>query len=593
MRGRAALLILLTILSAPALHADELRVADGNVSLRSLEPGSIATLRGTWEVYPDQELSPAALRSRQRRSYRQVPPPYGRYSVTEGQRLGVGSVTYRLIIADVPSAPVMAVRIPFAHGGIRAWTNGRPVVAIGTGAMGSAPSVRVHRRDTVDRSRVASGVIVPLLPDTSGRVELVIHTSQTLFLGTDLSFSPVRVGTLDALLRARGYRVLMEGILVGALLLLGLYHILLRFGTQHETASLTVAAVMLLIALRLLLVEGEMVLSGTAWLSAARFTRLRSLTIFPLAAAYLMSVARLFPSETNHRAVRVINVLHGVALAGAMLVSPVTWMDLIYLWIPVLIAQVGVVIMTLMQARRASRQDPLTMLAGLGAMLVAILVEVVRLVLTLDGVPSFMSVAWLCLGLSVSLTVSRRVFSVRLSLANLREQAQHDGLTGLYNRRSLDLRLSEEWSRHLRSSSSLSAIMLDIDHFKSFNDTLGHQAGDRALRQVAEILADTAQRTTDFVARYGGEEFAILLPSTEVRGAYGIAERIRSRIEAAGIEHPASPSGRLTVSVGVSALVPDAIPADAQNPEVLLAAADRALYEAKRGGRNAVRTAAL
>ncbi|HVE72816.1 MAG TPA: diguanylate cyclase [Thermoanaerobaculia bacterium] len=151
-----------------------------------------------------------------------------------------------------------------------------------------------------------------------------------------------------------------------------------------------------------------------------------------------------------------------------------------------------------------------------------------------------------------------------------------DGLTGVPNRRHFDETLSREWRRAARSQRPLSMLMLDIDYFKRFNDTAGHQAGDDCLRLVAQALADSLHRAGDVVARYGGEEFAVLLPETNGADARQLAEGLRERVAA---------TGNITVSIGVGSVVP---PRDASGCELLVRAADEALYEAKRLGRNRV-----
>lgn len=171
------------------------------------------------------------------------------------------------------------------------------------------------------------------------------------------------------------------------------------------------------------------------------------------------------------------------------------------------------------------------------------------------------------------------------AIETLHRISAQDGLTGVANRRHFDETLTLEWRRAARGHEPLSLLMLDIDFFKSFNDTAGHQAGDDCLRRVAQMLRESVQRAGDLVARYGGEEFAVLLPDTDGDHALQIALRLRERIEAMNLPHPSAPLGRVTVSIGVASVVP---PRDGTGSEDFVRVADAALYDAKRQGRNRV-----
>ena len=140
----------------------------------------------------------------------------------------------------------------------------------------------------------------------------------------------------------------------------------------------------------------------------------------------------------------------------------------------------------------------------------------------------------------------------------LSDLAINDGLTGIYNRRYFDEVLTTEWKRAKREKLPLSLVMLDIDYFKKYNDTYGHQAGDECLVKIAISIADTLQRPADMVARYGGEEFVVILPNAEQEDAAKFSEKIRANIENLNIEHKASNINRfVTASFGVASVVPN------------------------------------
>jgi diguanylate cyclase (GGDEF)-like protein len=167
--------------------------------------------------------------------------------------------------------------------------------------------------------------------------------------------------------------------------------------------------------------------------------------------------------------------------------------------------------------------------------------------------------------------------------ASLREQSTQDSLTGIPNRRSFDAAFEQEWHHAARSGKPLAMIMGDVDHFKKYNDTFGHQKGDECLKAVAGAMRLAARRKVDLVARYGGEEFAMLLPDTPAVSALLVAGRVLEAVRGLRLPHPTSSSSdHVTMSLGVCATVPR----DTVRPDELVKVTDRALYDAKSKGRN-------
>jgi diguanylate cyclase (GGDEF)-like protein len=162
--------------------------------------------------------------------------------------------------------------------------------------------------------------------------------------------------------------------------------------------------------------------------------------------------------------------------------------------------------------------------------------------------------------------------------------ASMDMLSGLANRRGLQGRLEFEWLRALQNRQALALLMIDVDHFKMFNDTYGHLEGDACLTRLGETLAGIANETMGFAARYGGEEFCLLLPNQNCEQAMQVGELVRAEISDLAMPHTTSPHRHVTVSIGVACATPD----EAQQPSDLIEAADAALYAAKHRGRNAV-----
>jgi diguanylate cyclase (GGDEF)-like protein len=182
--------------------------------------------------------------------------------------------------------------------------------------------------------------------------------------------------------------------------------------------------------------------------------------------------------------------------------------------------------------------------------------------------------------------IERNVFHARLRFAyeEMERQATTDALTGVANRRLFEETLKREWSRALRNGESIALLMIDVDHFKSYNDRFGHLAGDACLRRIAQAILAIDHRSTDLLARYGGEEFAFLFPAADAEDAARIGEIIRLRVERMCDEAENSGNHVVSISVGCAAVKP----APGILSEILVSASDKALYRAKRNGRNRV-----
>lgn len=181
--------------------------------------------------------------------------------------------------------------------------------------------------------------------------------------------------------------------------------------------------------------------------------------------------------------------------------------------------------------------------------------------------------------------VAERTWALERANAELAQLSRTDGLLGIANRMYFDERLAVEWRGARRERTSLALLMLDVDHFKLYNDAYGHPAGDQCLKLVADAASSALRRSADLLARYGGEELVVILPNTGLEGARTVAANILANLAAKNIPHEESPvSDRVTLSIGVAALTPS----PQTDESVLVAAADRALYLAKESGRDRV-----
>ena len=186
----------------------------------------------------------------------------------------------------------------------------------------------------------------------------------------------------------------------------------------------------------------------------------------------------------------------------------------------------------------------------------------------------------LVVALITSLLVTKHVLNVE---NKLRDLSTTDGLTGIFNRRLFDSKIKEQWNNASRYGKPLALLLIDIDHFKKYNDRYGHQEGDNCLIRVAGIISNVAYRSGDIVARYGGEEFAALLVNVDEAGARSVAERMLQEVRKENIPHVESETEQhLTISIGYASMVPDSV----NSIEDLIKVADDGLYESKKTGRN-------
>jgi len=231
--------------------------------------------------------------------------------------------------------------------------------------------------------------------------------------------------------------------------------------------------------------------------------------------------------------------------------------------------------------------------------LVTLLPTTVLLFLSQDQGHGIMSGAIVVMAITLILIsnyIYQLLFELQETQLKLQDLADTDQLTQIANRRHFDRKFKTEWRRAMREKTPISLLLIDVDFFKKYNDTYGHQAGDNCLKQIADTLASITHRPADLASRYGGEEFSILLPVTKQADAVMLAERLRRKIEGLQIEHSRTDIGVVTVSIGVSCCEPawdftGNTPDEEQKvifPAMLLTAADNALYVSKERGRNQV-----
>ena len=581
--GVAAGILVSVFLISCTYSEEKTLTIDQGVLVIPDDPGpAVRPISGVWEVYVGEALTQAELDERQTRHFLTVPPREGRYYTPWGERLLRGTITYRARLENVPAGSAFALEVPFVYGTFRAWVNGDPVTAIGCYPISDDPGV--------SETRVDAGVLVPLIPDSRGEVVLVIGIGRSYYPYGGMTYLAPRLGPLVELQRLRVLRSFRDGLFIGIALLIAVYHLLLVFSPNRDTPNLCIAAFSAALAYRFLAVEGEVLLGALFNLSAPLMMRVRGPAMFLPIPFFLRLLRRLFPLESPRNVFRAVERVSWIWLVASFLIPLKWWMDLLFWYYLVVLTAVAATVRTLLGAVRMQRDGSRLISAGFLFVLVAAAVDALGIFHVLPVREFFGLYATIILLATASLAVSRRVISFRISLSNLKEQAQRDGLTGIYNRRTFDSRLTEEWARHVRAAQPMTVMMVDVDHFKHFNDTRGHQAGDKVLQTIASLLQQHVQRSGDLVARYGGEEFALILPNTNAVGAYQLAGTICQAIRDEEIPHKGTSTGVVTVSIGLSSVIPEHDEHGPVDPDHLVGAADRALYDAKAHGRDTVRS---
>lgn len=613
-------MLALLLFTACATQSDHQPAAEGGVlDLTAWEPsaGDTVRLEGEWRYYPRQLLSPGdADLAAPAPALTPIPDTWSRNADLPELRAGHGFATYALTVRLPPGSRRLALRMITVSTAFRLFANGALVAEAGEVA-----------RDASDARPEYRPQVSALPAPQDGTLELVLQASNFHYARGG-PWEPIWIGDWEAIRSAREQRIALALFLAGSFAIIGLYHLVLWGARRNDRSPLYFAVICLGMALRGLTVEEVFLtdlLPGVAW---STLVRLEYGSLLIIVAATPLFLYELFPREQPRRLILfytfsallgllAVSVLppdlfsRGLALLQALCVSA---------------AVIGSILVARSLARR--REGAALFLIGLSAIALTgihdVLVSIFRslptshwLVTTIYLQPFGLFV----FVLSQAVLLSRRSShaftelqetskelqaahaaldararkleervagrTAELEQANLllAELSEIDSVTSIGNRRFFEDELRRAWFDQLRRKTPLSLLLVDIDHFKAYNDHHGHLAGDHLLRAVAGAVERCARRPTDTVARYGGDELVVLLPNTPLEGASRLAGMIRESLESAAIPHRAlEVAPYVTVSIGVATLVPQG---DVERSE-LVAAANRALYSAKQAGRNRV-----
>lgn len=586
------------------------RAVDGLIDLSSWQWRQHKTinLEGEWAFYPQRFVSPQDLASSPviegiENVY--VPGAWQWRETADGQPAsGHGHGTYVLRVLLPEDSPELALKLIDICTAYNLYVDGELLHAVG----------KVGESETTSEPGFLRGlVILPANPENEHLI--VLHVSNYHYRIGGLSKHLV-LGTTQDVVDLNDLILGYDIFLAASIGMIGLYHLGLFSMNRRDPSPLFFALFCLAIVFRLLSTDERYITQLLPTITYNNMLRMEYASFLLATPAFAAFIQRLVPDYSPPWMVNGVIGAGIIFALGVLSSTPQTFSE----WLPVfqvyLVMSCGfcfyILVTAVVQRRETARGFffgfLILALAVVNDILVSIgvlhtpvylagagffcFVLIQSYALSLRSAQALKSIERLTGELEVhSADLERKVEERTQALAQanleLERLAVIDGLTQIANRRQFDEAFEREWTSHRRRRATLSVILCDIDFFKPYNDNYGHVKGDNALRAVAAAIQHAVSRPNDTVARYGGEEFAILLPDTEMTGAVEVAERIRSAVSDLEIEHKASDTGELSLSLGVAS----AIPSEEVSKSALLEMADEALYDAKGAGRNCVRHA--
>ncbi|MCB1645462.1 MAG: diguanylate cyclase [Pseudomonadales bacterium] len=574
-------------------------VSEGELDLTEWDFGSKPSieLKGDWGFYWQQVVDPQAVSpAATGEAYIRVPGHWA-------QIAGAGTHGFASYVADLilpASAPPLMLKMTEVGTASAVYVNGVLVHESGRFGTTGQTSVPGIQRDLI---RV-------LAVDENRHLRIVIHVSNFDYRTGGIWDPPV-LGTVEKIQQQQDVRLAYAIFLASGICVIGLYQIGLYSLRREDISPLYFAAFCIGIVLRILSTDERfltLLVPDISYVALVRIEYLSFLLATPAFGMFLVEILRgKFPVW-----MRFAGILPGLLGSLAIVFTqPVVFSE----WLPFFQAYlvfgclccIYLLIRAIFNQMWVAWGFLISFLALLVAVFNDILVSVglvqTPVILVSTGLFFFIVVQTYVLSMRSSLAlrsvellrfqleahsnqleaeVAERTRDLATANAALEKLTVEDSLTQIANRRQFDQTLAREWASHHRRQEALSLILCDIDYFKKYNDRFGHVRGDEALQQVALCLRDCLSRPNDLVARYGGEEFVVLLPDTPSEGARELAERLLGAVRELRISHPDSPEGIVTLSMGVTTIIPDARTSRAQ----LVERADELLYRAKSEGRN-------
>ncbi len=573
-----------------------------DLSSYSFKENGIVKLNGDWEFYPGVFL-PAVVNlwkdAEKKRMLIKVPMPWN-WVKSDGKRLpGMGYGTYHTRIYLPEGTTNWAFKFQTVSTAYTIFVNGKKLGHAGTPGNTRALSIPRYEPAVFD------------LQTQAKELDVVIHISNFHHRLGGI-WDTVKFGPEPMIRKANENQLAMYWLIIGCLGIVSIYHLVLYTLRKKYISPLIFGAFSLVLAIRTM-VTGEIAIIKIIPISWEILVKIEYLTFYMGIPLFTHLIYTLFQQEISRVWLKRLWVI-SLAFSLIVVLTPAgIFTYSVHFYQIIAIITSVYILLALVKAVKKKRPGAIVSLQAGFVMFVTMINDILFTAEIIDSV-TMIPLGVIYLLLSQALIISRRFLKLldtveqqRIELekskadleqrvlertrelmdvnAKLKKLSRMDGLTGVANRRSFDEYLMNECRRMKRDKLPISLLLCDIDYFKKYNDTYGHQQGDECLKTVAETITNTLKRASDMVGRYGGEEFGVVLPNTPQEGAKSLAVRIKKALIDKKLMHISSPiADYVTISIGVATMTID----DNYQPGELIKQADIALYAAKFNGRNRV-----
>ncbi|MCX8124626.1 MAG: diguanylate cyclase [Spirochaetes bacterium] len=559
----------------------------GIIDLRNYQWDSgPVSLDGEWEFYYGDFYQPQHFKNLENRKihYIKVPSSWTTYAINNHKLPESGFATYRVkILLNYHLPHSLSLLIPKIDSSHSLFINDTLIAQAGKIGTNHINSIPLWKQTIVD------------IPSTKNQIDIIFHISNYYYSKAGITNSVV-LGTKQSILEYYIKSIIAKFFIFGSLVIISLYHLALYIFRKYDKQSLYFGIFSFLMAL-LSIIFGEFhimrIFPNLPWDILVRITYLTmslGLTFFGL------FIENLYPDEVSEKLYKSFLFI-GILYTILILISPVFYFAKLLSFFFVIMILYGILLFLIfIRAIKNKRKYAAFFLSAFlifGITIVNDMFHFTHIINTTYMVPYGFLIFIVFQSFILANKNSRlyikleKLFSEKIKLENLALTFQNlayvDPLTELPNRRRFEEYLQTEWLRAIRNHSPLSILMIDIDYFKKYNDKFGHVIGDMVLKKVAETIKSCIHRPADMCARYGGEEFIVILPETEIIGAYRIAERIRKKILDLKIPAANTASSQfVSVSIGCTTSYPN----QGEHWKNIIEKADKKLYRAKKFGRN-------